>query len=258
MPQDVILSQVALQTANERITEAEAAILKQLSQAESVDVVVPETMSREDFRATLSAVCKSWVRAALRQQMLLPALGKLMVLAKAHPELWQDREDQPYEDFVAMIGDKFGVGRETCFAAKRLVTRWAEHLALTDWRQIGRNNLELINKTVPRGDERKPEAQALIAMAKHSTTAALAEHIEGKGLLEEGESRGGVIRITCSQTVYRMWLRFVQDDLVRAYCESDKPDLILRRCMEECQNEWIIRMKEALEHGNGNGNGNQQ
>ena len=74
---------------------------------------------------------------------------------------------------------------------------------------------------------------------------ALEQHCEEQGYLTHGSVTGGIVRIATNKATARAWDKFCKNKKIQAYCQSDQPDVILNKLMEECEIEWMSRAEDA-------------
>ena len=54
-----------------------------------------------------------------------------------------------------------------------------------------------------------------------------------------------IIRINCTKGFQREWEKFCKNKKINAYCESNEPDVILNKLMQECEQIWMAHAEEA-------------
>lgn len=249
MPQELITqAEIASTVAQKPPTDAEKRILKKLSEDQvTVEVCIPEDIGKTDFNVTLSAVCKTLVKAHLQEEILMPALGRLLQVATEHPELYQTEEIPTFEDFVAEIGKTYGVGRSTCYDARKLASRWGHVIDVEQFRKIGRVKMQIVSKAVGKGDEGKAYVKKLLEVAATGTAENLKDFATTKGYLSSGESEGTFFKIGCNKAQARRFRRWFDNPAVKAFAGSEGEAEILDHMIEECSNEWLEKGQAILE-----------
>jgi len=228
------------------LDDSERKTLSKLTKPDvTVEILIPSDISADDYWETLGTYCHALGKSMAQTEFIMPVLGKLLLVAKDHPEIYKDKGLKTYEDFLGSIKEKFGVERSTCFEARKLAERWGDG-ELKDFAAIGRVKFQLINKLVPKGDEGKPNVKKLLEAAKGMSVEEFKDHLSKKGLMTRSESTGASINIQTSKRVYKDWQKFITTPEVVAKVGSEQPDKILDAMMQECLGEWINQGAEIL------------
>lgn len=244
--QELIVSSTASGVARKKINESEDALLRELGKADiTVDVVVPDDIKPDEFKVALSAVCKTFAKANIKATVMYFVLGRLMQVAEQHPDVYE-KNFAKHEDFVIAIEGEYGVGRSTCFEARKAVARWGLIIETARFEKIGRAKLKLISKAVPKGDEKSATATKLLKMAEDKTEEELAEYCYEKGYLERGEAQGGHFNIPANKKQVKIFKAFFANPKIQAVCESSSAADILEHMIEEVKQEWIDKGEAAL------------
>jgi hypothetical protein len=238
MASELIVASVATSVAKRKISEAEQKLLMQLEKAEYVDVVVPDDIAVEDFRVTLSAVCKTFVKAELKKGMLIPVLGRLMLAAKNNPELWSGKHEN-YEAFVASTEEEYGVSRGTLYEFRLMVERWGETVSIADFTAIGRARLKQVSYLVPKGAEKETTAKKLLKVAATGSREELEQFVLSNYHRTPAEGVGAKFVIPCNKSQEARFARFFNNAEVCAWVESDKWAEIMDCLIAECKEEWL-------------------
>lgn len=226
-------------------SDEDKALLTKLTKSGTVvDVAISDDISPEEYHNCLRVVSIQLTRSLKQAEVLMPFLGRLLDITSRHPELYKDKGFDSYETFVEMLGAKYGVGRSTCFEARRMVQRFPS-LTISEFEKTGRVNMRILAQAIPKGEEQKPFARKLVEMAQTSTAKDLRAHCEEKGYLHKGETQGAYISIGCSADVKAAWDEFVNNVDVHAFVENASPGAILHRMIEECSGEWLARVEDA-------------
>src|SRR5579872_7620432 len=76
----------------------------------TIDLVIPDKVDSEQYWDTLAAVCHQISQSMSRTQILLPALGRLLLLAKQDPEnTYKAKGIKSQEKFFEQIEKQYGV-----------------------------------------------------------------------------------------------------------------------------------------------------
>ncbi len=229
---------VEVSIASRPLNAREKKLLAELTTAgATVEVVIPETITVDDWIEATSVTCRGIYRARTQEQMLLPVLGRLLLIAKANPETIMEGFET-FEDFLKeRIYKKFGVGRSTAFEAMQ-ICRFSG-IPIEDYQKIGRTGFQVLNKAIPPGDEGRAWAKKLIDKAKELPVAELKALAVEKGYIESAnEVEGAYVEIPCSKATLKKWETIISDPRVQSVCGSGKADTILKHMMEECSS-WL-------------------
>jgi hypothetical protein len=230
-------------------SESEMAILKKITKPDvTVEVIVPKEIDAEKFWEVLSITCQAYMKAEAQTSVLFPLLGRLLLVAKQNPESYKAKFET-YEELIAAVGEKFGVGRTTCFEARRLADKWGPaELEMHTYADIGRVKFKFLGSIVPSDAVSQGWVKGLLKKAGELTLKELREYCEDKGYAEKG-STGASIIMACSKRMLKDWRKFCKTPEVQAYCGTDDPAEILDHLMQECESEWLSagaeKVKEA-------------
>lgn len=243
--QELILGNVAVMVSQD-YSSKEKAVIKELSQGAVIDVVIPDTIEASDFHVALDAVCKVIVRAEMQKESLIPALGRLLYIASTHPELYQDKYET-FDDLVASLGQRFGVGRSTCFDAKAFWGRWSTVLPSEEYKTVGRVKLKMLSQAIDKGKEAQKRSQNALAYAKEHTAAELEEYLEKEFHQPSGSTTGATFKFTSSKAANKRITKWFEDPRVAAYCGTDDVAAILELMIAECSGEWVIAGQQKID-----------
>lgn len=225
----------------EKLSSAETKLLNELTRPDvRVEVTIPEDINPKDWMVAARATCRAFVRAQRQTDMLLPILGRLLLICKDNPQIYQENGYDSFEHFVnAEVREKFGVGRSTCYEAMAAVRfGTAAKLEMADYPAIGRVNFRLLTKAIPEGDEKKAFAKKLVEKAKTATVQELREHVESQGYVEKGETVGGWLRIPCNKKQLKVFEKFFADEDYQSYCGTGDRASMLEKAIAEATTEW--------------------
>ena len=246
MPESIIAN-VAAEVAKAELVPAEKKFMKLLEQNDvKVQVIVPEDINPEDFRGALSAICKSYAKAEYRRELLFPALGQIMLVAKAHKELW-DQQHENYEKFVEATEAEFGVSRSTLYEARKAVERFGAVLDLEQFPLVGRHRLKICSGLVPKGAEKEATAKKLLKVAQTESSEKLEEFISANYHQSRSERVGTTFEIECNKKQASYYEKFFSNAKIQAYVGSDKAAAILDALIAECSQTWIDDGEEKMD-----------
>lgn len=242
--QELILAHVMV-TVSEEFSPKEKALIKELrASGSAIDVVIPDTIEAADFDVALSAICRVIALAEKKKEQLFPVLGRLLFVASEHLE---SVGYDTFEALVVSIGDRFGVGRTTCFDAKAYWRRWNSALPPEEYSAVGRVKLKMISDAVDSGAEKQKKTAAAVEFAKEHTAEQLEEYLEQEFKQPKGSTTGAVLRITSSKAANKRIVKWFSDGRVAAYCGTDDMAAILEHMIEECYGEWFISGQQKLD-----------
>jgi len=245
MAKELIISPAANDMARKKNSDAEVALLKQLEKSVLVDVVLPPDMPKEDFNVALSAVCKTFVKSHVKEEAMFLVLGELLLIAGAHPELYQPKYET-LDAFIESLEQSFGVGRSTCYDAKKAALRWGKVIEIDRFPKIGRVKLAIVSKAVPVGDEGKATARKLLEICETKPAKDVLDYCYEKGYLAPGEASGSKFSFTLNKKQHKIFTKWFGDPRVHAVCESSQTADILEHMIQECEIEWIEKGEAAM------------
>jgi hypothetical protein len=239
-------------TTTTALTTTDSKLIKTLLRDDVVvDVLIPEEINSDQFWNSLSAVSRAMAHTENTQGRLMPVLGRLLAVARKHPDLFLDQGYGDYEDFVNRgVSQTFHVSRATCYEAKRMAERWGE-FTVALFGEVGRVKMNLLTKAVAKGDEKKGYAKKLIEKASELTVEDFRNHLDklppAGGQVERSTTIPEKIVILTNKKRAKLIRQFFESPEVIAYCGSDKWDVILEHLIAEAQTEWVARVREVQE-----------
>jgi hypothetical protein len=235
----------ALAIAKKKLTDEEQQMITAMTKPGAViDVVVPAEIDPKQWKSNTSLVCRVLIRAQMQEQVMMPVLGRLLVIAKNTPTIIEGHES--FEAFLkSEIYEKYGVSRTTCFESIQMC-RW-EGLTISQFEAIGRRNFRLLNQAVPKGDEKEKWAKALLAKASELTEEELEEYCEEKGYFAKGEAQGAHFKFACNKRQLKDAKKWYDDPRVHAAVGSESPADIHDAMIAECSAEWFNRGQKILD-----------
>lgn len=243
--QELILGNIAVNVPAE-YSSKEKSIIKELTQGATVDVVIPDNIDVAEFDVALSAVCKVIVRAEMQKESLIPVLGRLLYIASTHPETFKETYET-FEALVASVGQRFGIGRSTCFEAKGFWERWSAVLPPEEYKTVGRVKLKMISGAVDKGKESQKSAAAAIQYAKEHTADELEEYLEEKFAVEKGSTTGAILKLASNKKQNKLFIKWFEDPRVAAFVGSDDMADILVAMIEYCSSEFFNQGQEKAD-----------
>lgn len=241
MPQELIINPVAYAYRDEKQSPSEMKRVRRFMETgANIDSLIPDDIGASEYQEDLRAACVAIARSQLISEAVMPVLGRLLVVASEHPELYSDQHES-WSAFMESISQTYGLGRSTLYEARRMYERWAGVLGVGEFEQIGRVSLNLLSKAVPRGDEGKATAKKLIEKAKQVTSAALRKFCVDKGYLEAGEDSGGYFSVPCNKRQLKLFNQWFKDARVQSRVGSGAAAEILEAMIGECQSSaWLV------------------
>lgn len=245
--QEIIVQSVGFEARRKRPSPEDGKLVDALIKKDAtIESVIPDDISDEEFHRTLRAVSNTIVRAQMVSEGLMPVLGRLIAVARARPELWQTKHDT-WEAFVGWIQATYGVCRATVFEVQRLATRWSGTVTTEQFEAVGRVKMGILSKVVGKGDEGKAATVKLIELASKSTAAEFIEALAKKGLIEASESTGSTgVKFPCNKRQFRDFNKWFNDARVQAFVGSGSWAEILDAMIAEVTTEWIEKGEAKL------------
>ena len=228
----------ALAVIKKKPTEEEQKWLQAISKpGAKIESRIPKDIKQEDWNFAMSITCRALRRAELQEQALLPVLGRLLLVTQDNPELIA--KHKTFKEFLqAEVAGEFGVGVSTCYEAMTIAARFPD-LTNEQYESISRRNFKLLAKAIPKGDEKKPAAKALIEKAAELSDKEFVDHCVKKNYIAGGGSPiGTVISIATNKQVEAHWNKFIEDPRTHAVVGSDNAGKILDAMIAECSS-WF-------------------
>jgi hypothetical protein len=228
-----------------KFTDKDKRLLSELSkETTQLTVTIPDDIALKDWQAIASTACRAYSRAGKQQDALWPVIGQLCAVSRKNKALWEGKYNTYKEFLIEEICAKFGVAQSDCWEFMYRVERFP-NLTVGQFASVGRVRFRLLAQAIPKGAEEQKSSEKLFDKARSMSVHDFRGYCEEKGLLSPGESTGATIHIRTSKRVFNDWTKFCANPQIQAYCESDKPDVILDRLMSECSTEWLRRAEEA-------------
>lgn len=243
MPTDLV------KIAKKPLTPAEQNRLNEITRpGVKIDAVVAENVTYDQWLETTQLVCRGLAKVQLQAERLFPILGKLLVFAQEHEDLWKSKYDK-WDNFLAgeVYGD-WGAGRSTCYEAMTAVRRYILPMGLkvSDCERITRTGFKVLNRAIPKGQEKENWAKEVVTVAIEAPRVRdLEDFCESKGYLTGGEMHGAFLRLPCSQADLKFFEKFFENVDWQGYCETSHRPKMLRRAIEEATTEWATQGKHA-------------
>lgn len=215
------------------------------SETSSAEEVIPSDIEPDKLWLYLTATCKTMSKVQDAVSKLKPFMGRLFVLLKQHPQLFQAQGYDTYDDFMTNGVPKIlGISRADAFNCARIaeVLGFLPGDKLTEFRFSKLNVLAsaLQREIQPGMDQEKIQEKRdfWVKAAENSTVEELKQRVYDKGLAEQDSLDLVTLLITVPKPVKEHWQEFWTDPEIRAYCGSEAPGSILERLMQECTLEW--------------------
>ena len=224
--------------AKKKFSADETKLLDELTKpGAKIEVTIPGEIDAKEWGKTANVVCRGLLRAQMQGQKLFPVLGRLLVIAEEHQEIWKDHKS--FKQFIhAEIQDKFGISPASCYESMQMAKR-LPHLELAQIESVPRRNMRVFLQVVPAGDEKTSNAKALLAKAAELSEADFREHCEKKNLIEQGQTAGEFIKFGTNKARGKKIKAWFTDPRVQAKAQSERWDVILELMIMECAGEWL-------------------
>ena len=240
------MADTALELIKKKPTEKEMKFLAETAkEGVTLEKLIPDDMDPGDLLGNMDIVCRGLARADTVTNGLIPVLGRMLAVAKSNPAVMEKAGVDTWDKFLEeKVYPYFQRGRSTAFFALRLAKRWPG-LDTQTYTAVSRRGFQILMKAIPEKQTAEPWAKALVKKAAKVSVDALEQHCEEQGYLTHGSVTGAIVRIATNRATMRSWDKFCKNKKIQAYCQSDQPDVILNKLMEECETEWLARSEEA-------------
>ena len=249
MPTDVTIMADANEIARRKLTESQEAFIRSLqkTRGKSLDEVLPASIGVDDFNSRVAAVGVSLARVHAITEVLYPALGRLMQLARDREELWNAHFDS-YDDFITWMGQEYGYKRSSLLEFRKLADRWGGTVDVQVLQTVGRTKMGLVSRVVDPGKEDSAKARKLLEYASTHSMDELADHLEKTGMHTGGRQNSKITTfvIRCSKKEQRQFAAWFSDARVQARTGTNKISEILEAMISECMNEWFIQGAQMI------------
>lgn len=229
--------------SEEALTQEERNILSALlRRGDRVDLSVPDNMDPRELWSMLELCSRTFLRARQLGGILKLLIGRALIVIQKTPEIYESRGFRSFDAFmsddVRGLPAMTGISRPELFKAKLVAGSSGPDMNLDDARKIGFTKMHIVCSV----ETSKETQKVLMEAAKTDTIPQLRERIARSNLqVQSGDITWDVLQVTVTQTQKRLIQQFMSNPLVRAYCESESPGMILERMIQEVSEEWSIR-----------------
>lgn len=222
------------------------------SESSSAEEVIPSDIEPNQLWLYLTATCKTMSKVSDAMSKLKPFMGRLFIILKKHPHLYQQQGYETYDEFMTNGVPKIlGISRADAYNCSRMaeVLGFLPSQKLAEFRFSKCNVLaSALQRDIDSGmsPEKVQETREFwVKAAENSTVEELKQRIYDKALADQGSLDLVSLTITVTKPVKQHWQAFWTDASIRAYCGSEAPGSILERAMQECESEWLARAGDA-------------
>jgi len=255
MAGEIVVSAQTAEYTKKKLTPTQDNILKAIlgSKTKTIEQMIPSDIAVEDFKQTLPAVCIQLGKAAVMEEVLIPALGRLMLLAQQREELWNDKYDK-YDDFVAGVGAETGYKRTSLYEFRHLADRWSHVVEGAGFQRIGRVKLKRIGGVIDKGKEDTNKAKELLSFAETHTLEELDEMLDKKYHTGGAAAATGAYnKYPCNKKQAKEHAKWFSTPEVMAFATSltGKKSIgtaeIIDAMIAECSTEWLKQGAQIIE-----------
>lgn len=210
-----------------------------LDENASLDVVVPGTMDGDTLWKSLEACCRVASHITKASQKIKPVIGRLLVVLKDHPEVYQSRGYRTYENFLSRgLDDLFGISRTEAYALRKVAEKFPS-LSVAQFQAIGTTKLYAMAAAIGEGE---PGCEAVIekALQPQTTKEQLREFIAEVKYEDAGERQLTDLTITFTKADAAALKQFLNAPETTAYVGTEAWGTKIMRMMAECAGEWQI------------------
>ena len=227
-------------TQSPEMTAAESRLVSELIKPDcQIQVVIPAEIEPKEWAKAFHAVVKALDTIYRKDKFMKPALGRLLLVARANPATYKELGHQTFDAFLEKeIKSRYEWGRSTWFATMSMVDRWP-NLTVAEYAEVGPKKFEVLAKAIPKGDEKKSEAVRLLETSKTVTVSELKDLCVERGLSISGDHDGAVLSITCSKAQLQVFNDFFACPEVQAVCQTADKGKILELAIAEVIGEWV-------------------
>jgi hypothetical protein len=223
-----------------------------LDSTSSINVVIPEEIDSDKLWETMETCCRVAGAVSKASDRIKPIIGRLLVVLKDHPEVYQDRGYSSYEDFMCRgMNELFGISRTEAYACRKVAERFPS-LSVDEFNQIGVRKLYVLAAATREGDK---NAKELVEKAKDPEVnrSDLIEYAATLQHMAAGEFEITKVTITVTKETAQMWKDFIASKEVQAFAGNGTDPAtdggIFRRMLEECAGEWLVQGRYILNAG---------
>lgn len=226
------------------LTRADTDALADLfSEDTELTVVIPDTIDPAMLHMNLLTACRAVGAMRRATGKLYPIIGRLLILARDHPEVWQERGHKSYDAYLKTeIVPTMGISRPQLLAMRRTYERWPS-LPLSTYEKLGSERLKILAAV---GQQSDPSSADLIDRALNSSAIKLREWAERERHVAEGSLEGGMISFPTTKELETRWHEFWTDMRVQSVA-GETQGAIFEALIDEAFTEWIVKAEDREE-----------
>lgn len=220
---------------SELTTTDQKIIASLLASGSAVEDVIPEDIAEGPLWQTLEACCRALSVYRKRIGVLKPLIGRILIVCRNRPEIWQAKGYRNYDDFITnWTKDVIGITRSEAYASRNLAEKFPS-LSIQDVQDVGYSKLAyLATKT----GEDDPKVNDWIKAAQEHTLDELKDIFANKGIEPRDESDLCNLSFITTKAIKNRAIEFFKDPRVQAYCGTENYGKIFEFMMAECS-EWL-------------------
>lgn len=198
------------------------------------------------LRQYLSIASQAYLGATDAVSKLKPFLGRILVLYKRHPELYQARGYKSYDHWMSDgVRQEHGLNRGQAYECVNIAIQCG-NLPSVKIRELGFSKLntiaKIIKQSVPEDatvEMRETKVNEWTEIALNTTVAGLKEEAEKRNVVDPGSLDPRVaLTLMVNPHVKDFWEAFSTTPEVKTYCETEDPGSIFEKAIQECCTEW--------------------
>jgi hypothetical protein len=221
----------------------EERIVRDLMQApaDSIEVVVDPNMSDNELISKVRACFKAHGRMTNAQRLLVPLIGKLLVIMQGRPEVLKAFNAINISGFCShVVPTEFHVSRTDAYEAYQIARAFPD-VTPKDYIEIGPSKIKAIGRAFKwEPPEDKAREYLNYARQPENTRQDLLDRMDEDGVDVDALNLTK-IDFPASQATRKRWNKFSRDKEILAYCEArgeDPREAVFNRMMDECEPTW--------------------
>jgi hypothetical protein len=236
-------------------TDEEQVIWQTLIKSEvSAAETIPDNLPASELWSYLRVVTRGLGKAQQAISRLKPFLGRILILIKQHPHLYEQHGYQTYSDFMSHgVPAMFGVSRPEAFNCAK-VAEQLQFLPANQMEKMGFSMLNSLSTAIKRSTQDGMPVEMVqakrdfwVAQATSGITVKqFQEKMEDAAVIANGEMDRVTIVLLVTPDMRKRWNEFVAQPEIQAYCNCETPEGILERMLEECEPHWLATANDAL------------
>lgn len=206
-----------------------------LASGSAMEYAIPDNIGEGPLWETLEACCRALSVYRKRIGVLKPLIGRILIVCRNRPEIWQAKGYKNYDDFITnWTKDVVGIARSEAYACRNLAEKFPS-LSIQDVQDVGYSKLSYLSTKT---GEHDPKVNDWIKAAQEHTLDELKDIFANKGIEPRDESDLCNISFITTKAIKTRLLEFMTDPRVQAYCQTENYGKIIEFMMAECS-EWL-------------------